>query len=162
MSTEELRAELRAIDLLRRVSYGRVATSMRAMPFVAPARHVVAGGSVLLRMHAGLGYHRACGAGVVAYGADNFSSDEVDRWSVQFTGTAEIIEPTAPERKCSARARTAWTVNPSIRSIYGLHPSSSPYIRSTIPWSDEANTLRDLTSDKCRAHMNSPHLLRPP
>ncbi|MFJ9030871.1 pyridoxamine 5'-phosphate oxidase family protein [Streptomyces sp. NPDC102274] len=89
--------ELRAIDLLSRVRYGRVATSMRAMPFVAPARHVVAGGSVLLCMHAGLGYHRACGGGVVAYGADNFSSDEADQWSVEFTGTAEIIEPTAPE-----------------------------------------------------------------
>ncbi|MGW6744109.1 pyridoxamine 5'-phosphate oxidase family protein [Streptomyces sp. NPDC055025] len=93
MSTEEIRA----IELLNRVSYGRVATSMRAMPFVAPARHVVTGGSVLLRMHAGHGYHRACGGGVVAYGADNFSSDEPDRWSVQFTGTAEIIQPTAPE-----------------------------------------------------------------
>ncbi|MEV7865472.1 pyridoxamine 5'-phosphate oxidase family protein [Streptomyces sp. NPDC088124] len=93
MSTEELRA----IDLLTRVPYGRVATSMRAMPFVAPARHVVTGGSVLLRMHAGHGYHQACGGGVVAYGADNYDSGADDLWSVQFTGTAEVIEPTASE-----------------------------------------------------------------
>ncbi|AXG82631.1 pyridoxamine 5'-phosphate oxidase family protein [Streptomyces paludis] len=93
MSTEELRA----IELLNRVSHGHVATSMRAMPLMAPARHVVTGGSVLLRMHAGTGYHRACGGGVVAYGADNFGSGEENLWSVQFTGTAELVDPTALE-----------------------------------------------------------------
>ncbi|MEU0399279.1 pyridoxamine 5'-phosphate oxidase family protein [Streptomyces sp. NPDC006197] len=94
MSTDEIRA----IELLSRVSYGRVATSMRAMPFVAPARHVVADGRVLLRMHRGLGYHRACNGSVVAYGADNCDSGAEHIWSVQFTGTAEIVEPTAEER----------------------------------------------------------------
>ncbi|MFJ3584573.1 pyridoxamine 5'-phosphate oxidase family protein [Streptomyces sp. NPDC090127] len=90
MSTEEIRA----IELLSRVSYGRVATSMRAMPFVAPARHIVDDGRVLLRMHRGLGYHRACAGSVVAYGADNFDSGAENLWSVQFTGTAEVVEPT--------------------------------------------------------------------
>ncbi|MFD9031823.1 pyridoxamine 5'-phosphate oxidase family protein [Streptomyces sp. NPDC059567] len=90
MSTEEIRA----IELLTRVSYGRVATSMRAMPFVAPARHIVDDGGVLLRMHRGLGYHRACAGSVVAYGADNFNSGAENLWSVQFTGTAEVVEPT--------------------------------------------------------------------
>lgn len=90
--------EVRAIELLGRVAYGRVATSMRAMPFVAPARHVVADGRVLLRMHRGLGYHRACNGSVVAYGADNCDSGAEHIWSVQFTGTAEIVEPTAEER----------------------------------------------------------------
>ncbi len=94
MSTDEIRA----IELLSRVSYGRVATSMRAMPFVAPARHVVSDGRVLLRMHRGLGYHRACNGSVVAYGADNCDSGAEHIWSVQFTGTAEIVEPTAEER----------------------------------------------------------------
>lgn len=94
MSTTD---ENRALELLRRVSYGRVATSMRAMPFVAPARHIVADGRVLLRMHQGLGYHRACNGSVVAYGADNFDSGSENLWSVQFTGTAEIVEPTAAE-----------------------------------------------------------------
>ncbi|MDT9690792.1 pyridoxamine 5'-phosphate oxidase family protein [Streptomyces sp. P9(2023)] len=90
MSTEEIRA----IELLNRVSYGRVATSMRAMPFVAPARHIVVDGGVLIRMHRGLGYHRACAGSVVAYGADNFNSGAENLWSVQFTGTAEVVEPT--------------------------------------------------------------------
>lgn len=86
--------ESRAIELLRRVSYGRVTTSMRAMPFVAPARHIVADGRVLFRLHRGLGYHRACHGGVVAYGADNLNSGADHLWSVQFTGTAEVVEPT--------------------------------------------------------------------
>ncbi|MGW4778559.1 pyridoxamine 5'-phosphate oxidase family protein [Streptomyces filamentosus] len=93
MSTEEIRA----IELLGRASYGRVATSMRAMPFVAPARHIVSGGSVLIRMHEGLGYHQACDGSVVAYGADDLDPASGVLWSVQFTGTAEIVEPTASE-----------------------------------------------------------------
>ncbi|MEV6047289.1 pyridoxamine 5'-phosphate oxidase family protein [Streptomyces xanthochromogenes] len=95
MSSEEARA----IELLGRVPYGRVATSMRALPFVAPARHIVVDGCVLLRLHAGLGYHHACLGSVVAYGADNLSTGEKHVWSVQFTGTAEPFEPTAAQLK---------------------------------------------------------------
>ena len=86
--------EARAIELLTRATHGRVATSMRAMPFVAPARHLVDDGRVLLRLHRGLGCHEACDGGVVAYGADNFGSGAADEWSVQLTGTATIVEPT--------------------------------------------------------------------
>ncbi|MFD3484589.1 pyridoxamine 5'-phosphate oxidase family protein [Streptomyces sp. NPDC058665] len=93
MSTDHLRA----IELLNRVRYGRVATSMRAMPFVAPARHIVLDDSVVLRMHRGMGYHRACSGSVVAYGADNFNTGEPDLWSVQFTGTANVVRPTDDE-----------------------------------------------------------------
>ncbi|WP_200424939.1 pyridoxamine 5'-phosphate oxidase family protein [Streptomyces sp. NE5-10] len=93
MSTEEIRA----IELLGRASYGRVATSMRAMPFVAPARHIVSDGSVLIRMHEGLGYHQACSGSVVAYGADDLDPESGTLCSVQFTGTAEIVEPTDAE-----------------------------------------------------------------
>ncbi|MDX3850380.1 pyridoxamine 5'-phosphate oxidase family protein [Streptomyces sp. AK02-01A] len=91
--------EHRAMELLKRVPFGRVAASMRAMPFVAPARHAVAEGCVLLRMHEDLGYHRLSGGCVMAYCADNFGSADADLWSVQFTGTAEIIDPTAEELK---------------------------------------------------------------
>jgi nitroimidazol reductase NimA-like FMN-containing flavoprotein (pyridoxamine 5'-phosphate oxidase superfamily) len=98
MSTDPMSAEeIRAIELLRRVSYGRVATSMRAMPFVAPARHIVTDGCVLIRMHRGLGYHRACNGSVVAYGADNLTAGPEELWSVQFTGTARTVEPTAEQ-----------------------------------------------------------------
>jgi hypothetical protein len=93
MSSEELRA----IELLGRVPYGRLATSMRAMPFVAPARHITVDGTVLLRIHRGFGYHRACNGSVVAYGADNFDSGGRAVWSVQFTGLARIVVPSAEE-----------------------------------------------------------------
>ncbi|MCJ0868720.1 pyridoxamine 5'-phosphate oxidase family protein [Streptomyces sp. AP-93] len=89
--------ELHAIELLRRVPYGRAATSMRALPFLAVARHIVVNGKVVLRMHAGFGYHQACNGSVVSYGADNFNSGESQLWSVQFTGTANLVEPTTAE-----------------------------------------------------------------
>ncbi|MCX5196192.1 pyridoxamine 5'-phosphate oxidase family protein [Streptomyces sp. NBC_00249] len=89
--------ELHAIELLRQVPYGRVATSMRALPFLALARHIVVDGKVVLRMHAGFGYHQACNGSVVSYGADNCNSRESRLWSVQFTGTAQIVEPTTAE-----------------------------------------------------------------
>ncbi|MET9655931.1 pyridoxamine 5'-phosphate oxidase family protein [Streptomyces sp. NPDC006510] len=93
MSSEELQA----IELLGRVRYGRLATSMRALPFLSVARHVVIDGRVILRMHSGFGYHNACDGTVVAYGADNFGTAVPgaggDLWAVQFTGTAEVVHP---------------------------------------------------------------------
>ncbi|MEV3852757.1 pyridoxamine 5'-phosphate oxidase family protein [Streptomyces sp. NPDC050095] len=95
----------RGFELLARVPYGRVATSMRALPFLASARHIVADGRLLLRMHRGYGYHLACVGSVVAYGADNLgeaspsssSSSSEGQWSVQCVGTCEQIEPTTAE-----------------------------------------------------------------
>ncbi|WP_329456813.1 pyridoxamine 5'-phosphate oxidase family protein [Streptomyces sp. NBC_01497] len=92
-----------ATALLARVPYGRLAATLRALPFVAPARHVVLPDGLLLRMHRGLGYHRACSGTVVAYGADNLTQQNVDAasgsvWSVQCIGTATIVRPTDEER----------------------------------------------------------------
>ncbi|MFH8794070.1 pyridoxamine 5'-phosphate oxidase family protein [Streptomyces sp. NPDC017941] len=88
-----------ALELLRRTDYGRVATSRRALPFLAVARHVVADGRILLRMHRGLGHHQACVGSVVAYGADNLGSGTArsGRWTVQFLGPCEPAEPTPAE-----------------------------------------------------------------
>ncbi|MFE6764188.1 pyridoxamine 5'-phosphate oxidase family protein [Streptomyces sp. NPDC057689] len=94
--------ELHAIDLLGRVPYGRLATSMRALPMLTVARHIVIDGRVVLRMHSGLGHHGACDGAVVAYGADNFNTAPAgteDLWSVQFTGPARIVEPTPAQRE---------------------------------------------------------------
>ncbi|MFF3288688.1 pyridoxamine 5'-phosphate oxidase family protein [Streptomyces sp. NPDC003023] len=93
MSSEELRA----VELLDRVPYGHLATSIRAMPFLVPARHIVADGGVLLRLHAVFDYERACCGSVVAYAADNLDSGSAALWSVQFTGTAEAVRPTGGE-----------------------------------------------------------------
>lgn len=90
----------RGFELLDRVEYGRVATSMRALPFLASARHVVADGRLLLRMHRGYGYHRACVGSVVAYGADNLGAErpgDEGQWSVQCVGTCARAEPSPAE-----------------------------------------------------------------
>ncbi|MFI2783853.1 pyridoxamine 5'-phosphate oxidase family protein [Streptomyces sp. ALB3] len=94
---------LRAVELLGSVRYGRLAMSMRALPFLAVARHLVVEGGVLLRMHKGFGFHEACDGSVVAYGADNFGSsrpgDAGDCWSVQFTGPVQIVQPVPEQRE---------------------------------------------------------------
>ncbi|MET9498269.1 pyridoxamine 5'-phosphate oxidase family protein [Streptomyces sp. NPDC006552] len=94
----------RGFELLARVNYGRVATSMRALPFLAAARHIVADGRLLLRLHRGYGYHLACVGGVVAYGADNLADPapnaaggDEGQWSVQCVGTCEQVEPATTE-----------------------------------------------------------------
>ncbi|MEU7104521.1 pyridoxamine 5'-phosphate oxidase family protein [Streptomyces stramineus] len=86
----------RALELLSRTPYGRVSVSMRALPFVTVARHIVADGHVLLRLHGGFGYAPACDGNVVAYGADNLSDrreGDEDVWTVQFVGTARLFAP---------------------------------------------------------------------
>ncbi|MWA12396.1 pyridoxamine 5'-phosphate oxidase family protein [Streptomyces sp. BA2] len=98
-SGDQLQDERLAFELLGRTDYGRVATSMRALPFLAAARHVVVDGRILLRMHKGYGYHEACIGSVVAYGADNLSAEtaRTGQWTVQFVGLCEAIEPTTAE-----------------------------------------------------------------
>ncbi|HWU05380.1 MAG TPA: pyridoxamine 5'-phosphate oxidase family protein [Streptomyces sp.] len=94
---------MRAIELLGSVRYGRLATSMRALPFLAVARHLVIDGRVVLRMHRGLGFHGSCDGSVIAYGADNFSCSAPggaeDLWSVQFTGPVQIVHPASDQRE---------------------------------------------------------------
>ncbi|WP_369247844.1 pyridoxamine 5'-phosphate oxidase family protein [Streptomyces sp. R41] len=90
-----------AVELIGRADYGRVATSMRALPFLAFARHIVVDGRVLLRMPRNCGYHHACAGSVVAYGTDNLSTARPGEslWSVQIVGQCESVEPTASERE---------------------------------------------------------------
>ncbi|MEU0740107.1 pyridoxamine 5'-phosphate oxidase family protein [Streptomyces sp. NPDC006134] len=89
----------RAVGLLARTRHGRAATSMRALPFLAFARHIVVDGRVLLRMPGNCGYQQACAGSVVAYGADNLGSARPGEsvWTVQVVGRCETHEPTAAE-----------------------------------------------------------------
>lgn len=125
---EDRAQEQRAIELIGSVDHGRVATSMRALPFLASARHIVADGRVVLRMHKGYGYHRACAGSVVAYGADNLNNgDPADgQWSVQFVGTCVAVEPTPANSASSAPRPASPTGSRSPPSICGSSPSSSP------------------------------------
>lgn len=115
--------EQRAAELLGRVEHGRVATSMRALPFLASARHIVVDGRVLLRLHRGHGYHRACVGGVVAYGAEVPSAVASARsrqsWSVQVVGECAAVEPTTAELD---------RFGPAPRSVDGV-PFDPVYLR---------------------------------
>ncbi|MFH9572461.1 pyridoxamine 5'-phosphate oxidase family protein [Streptomyces sp. NPDC017454] len=88
-----------AVGLLGRTAYGRAAISMRALPFLAFARHIVADGRVLLRMPTSCGYHQVCAGSVLAYGADNLGSARPGErlWTVQVVGRCEAHEPSADE-----------------------------------------------------------------
>ncbi|MEV6563400.1 pyridoxamine 5'-phosphate oxidase family protein [Streptomyces kronopolitis] len=93
----------RAIELLSRTPYGRVSASRRALPFTTVARHLVLDGRLVLRLHQGHDYHQALDGSVVSYEADNVNSGENDTWSVQFTGTARVVDPTPVERELFGR-----------------------------------------------------------
>ncbi|MEW1644371.1 MULTISPECIES: pyridoxamine 5'-phosphate oxidase family protein [unclassified Streptomyces] len=88
-----------AVALLARTDHGRMATTLGALPFLTPARHIVAEERLLLRMPRRHGHHHACVDRVVAYGADNLDSagPDEDLWSVQVIGTCEPHEPTAEQ-----------------------------------------------------------------
>ncbi|MFD9462783.1 pyridoxamine 5'-phosphate oxidase family protein [Streptomyces sp. NPDC060027] len=98
-TTERPAEEERAVELIGRADYGRVATSMRALPFLGLARHIVVDGRILLRMPRACGYHRACVGSVVAYGTDNLNSARRGEslWTAQVVGRCEPVEPTAAE-----------------------------------------------------------------
>ncbi|SPE53978.1 Pyridoxamine 5'-phosphate oxidase [Streptomyces netropsis] len=125
-ATDRLEAtdEHRALELLARTPYGRASVSMRALPFVTVARHIVVdapsaasapssapSSRVLLRLHGGFGYAQACDGSVVAYSADNLSGrqeGDEDVWTVQFVGMARLFTPSAAEIELFGRPpRTA-------------------------------------------------------
>ncbi|WLW53643.1 pyridoxamine 5'-phosphate oxidase family protein [Streptomyces sp. YU58] len=98
-TADRLAVDRLAVDLLARTGHGRVATSMRALPFLTFARHIVVDGRVLLRMPGSWGHHRACVGGVVAYGTDNLSvaGPGESLWSAQIVGECTAYDPTPAE-----------------------------------------------------------------
>lgn len=134
--------ESQAIALLGRVPYGRLATSMRALPLLALARHVVHEGHVVLRMHGGFGHHEACDGAVVAYGADNLNTaapGDADLWAVHFTGTTELLEPSRAQRALFGQlpaevdgetfAPVYLRLHPQFAAVHTLGWNSSPQLR---------------------------------
>ncbi|WKK20863.1 pyridoxamine 5'-phosphate oxidase family protein [Streptomyces olivoreticuli] len=117
--------EYRALELLGRMPYGRLSVSMRALPFVTVARHIVSGRSVILRMHAGFGYAQACDGNVVAYGADNLSNrheGDEDVWNVQFVGTARLFTPSPADLELFGRPPRAADDAPFIPEYLCIEP----------------------------------------
>ncbi|WP_190129695.1 pyridoxamine 5'-phosphate oxidase family protein [Streptomyces mashuensis] len=114
-----------ALGLLARSPYGRISVSMRALPFVTVARHVVRDGRVLLRLHGGFGYAAACDGSVAAYAADNLAGrTEGDEsvWTVQFVGTARALEPDAADLELFGRAPTTADGAPFVPEYLCMEP----------------------------------------
>jgi len=114
-----------AIALLARTDHGRVATTLRALPFLALAGHIVQDGRLLLRMPRSHGYHHACVGSVVAYGADNLDSagPGEELWSVQVIGTCEPHEPTADQVERFGPARDAMVylrIEPRLGTVHSV------------------------------------------
>ncbi|MEU1122023.1 hypothetical protein ABZ371_00150 [Streptomyces sp. NPDC005899] len=130
--------ERRAIELLGRVRYGRLATSMRALPFLAVARHLVVDGHVVLRMHRGLGHHESCDGSVIAYGADNLDSRDPSRpggTGDARDGAGDARVGTGDTRVGTGEARELWSVQctgpaeivrpgPEQRALFGTGPAA--------------------------------------
>ncbi|QKW07704.1 pyridoxamine 5'-phosphate oxidase family protein [Streptomyces sp. NA04227] len=145
--------EQRAIQLLSRTAHGRLAASRRAMPFVAAARHIVADGHLMLRMHKGHGYHEACIGSVVAYGTDNAATSAPDagQWTVQVIGTGEWADP-SPEQ--------IGLFGPEPGTVDG-DPFEPVYIRLTPQFVTTHSTDNGLERDFARLERRGPHLPGP-
>ncbi|WP_432168287.1 pyridoxamine 5'-phosphate oxidase family protein [Streptomyces sp. bgisy031] len=124
---EDRARERRAVERIGSVDHGRVATGVRALPFLAPARHVVADARVVLRLHKGYGWHQACAGSVAAYGADNLNDGAPadGHWSVQCVGTCEAVEP-APVNSASPAPHRFVDAEPFDPALLRIDPSSSP------------------------------------
>ena len=91
-----------ALDLLPLVPFGRAAVSLRALPYVLPARHLVQGNHLLLRVNYGLADHRLLDGTVLSYEANTYGGPPPERsghFSAQLVGTARVCEPTAEEER---------------------------------------------------------------
>jgi Pyridoxamine 5'-phosphate oxidase len=76
--------------LLGSVGVGRIVFTHQALPAIRPVNHVVDGGQVILRGHAGTALQSAVNT-VVAYEADSISEGEHIGWSVIVTGVARRV-----------------------------------------------------------------------
>lgn len=79
---------------LRGLSLGRIVFSLRALPAIRPASHLVDEGDIIVRGHPGSPVGNAAGQ-VVAYQADEFDPGAHLGWSVVMTGLATAIDDPA-------------------------------------------------------------------
>ncbi|MFD2419906.1 pyridoxamine 5'-phosphate oxidase family protein [Amycolatopsis pigmentata] len=79
---------------LRGISLGRIVFSMRALPAIRPASHLVDEGDIIIRGHPDSPVGNAAGQ-VVAYEADEFDPGAHLGWSVVMTGLATAIDDPA-------------------------------------------------------------------
>ncbi|MFJ9348235.1 pyridoxamine 5'-phosphate oxidase family protein [Streptomyces sp. NPDC101237] len=85
-----------ALRLLGSVSLGRIVFTRQALPAVRPVDHVLDGGEIVVRTHAGADVSAYVRQGeglgaVVAYEADSIDPDTRLGWSVVVTGYARLV-----------------------------------------------------------------------
>lgn len=76
-----------SLRLLHRAPVGRIVYTVRALPAIVPASHLVDDGAVVVRTHIGL----ECAGSVVAYQADQIDAHARIGWSVTVTGVARRV-----------------------------------------------------------------------
>ncbi|WP_062209929.1 hypothetical protein [Streptomyces sp. NBRC 109706] len=107
-----------ALRLLPRVPHGRAAATVRALPWVLPASHLVTGDQLLLRVPTARGAALPLDGTVVAYEAHHEGDAAGSApWQAQLVG---IVSVTDPERG----ARSAFPPAPR----YARHPEAT-YLR---------------------------------
>ncbi len=95
----EVLSRAECLDLLGRVSIGRVGCSTGALPTVLPVNFVVDGESVVIRTAPGSKLDAATRHAVVAFEADDIDPVYHSGWSVLATGMARAItDPDELER----------------------------------------------------------------
>lgn len=100
--SHEQRQLREALDLLPLVACGRAAVSLNALPYVLPARHLVQGRHLLLRVTYGLADHRSLDGTVLSYEANTYGGPPPDHrghFSAQLVGTARVYHPTVEEQR---------------------------------------------------------------
>ncbi|WP_139238298.1 pyridoxamine 5'-phosphate oxidase family protein [Streptomyces aidingensis] len=96
-----------ALRLLPGMPPGRAAVTRRALPYIVPARHLVAeNGQVLLRIPTGRPEARRLDGTVLAYASDRVGHAGAGLM-VQLIGTAEVTEPSRAERDALAAGAPA-------------------------------------------------------
>jgi len=91
----EVLTEDQCRSLLARVSFGRVATSVGALPVIFPVNYCLVGDNVVFGTGEGWELTTALNGTVVAFEADSVNERLREIWSVQLTGRAEVVAPRA-------------------------------------------------------------------
>lgn len=77
-------SRLESLRLLTGAPHGRIVFTVRALPAIVPARHLVDDGMIVVRTHVAAD----CVGAVVAYEADSINEDS---WTVTVTGVARRV-----------------------------------------------------------------------
>jgi len=103
--------ELTVSDCLRLLGdnrLGRVAVSLRALPHIFPVNYVLDGTGVVFVSGRGTKLAAASRNAVVAFEIDGTDNMSHTGWSVEVTGTSEIVTDPIEVEHCRRLALSAW------------------------------------------------------